>query len=96
MDIFFILELNILRVWEQNNSPDGSLSSVFMGSYGIGVSRLVGAIIESSHDEAGIIWPKSVAPFDLCVVNLAVGNELCDAMSISVYNFFKGQNKEFI
>ena len=76
--------------------PDGSLSPVFMGSYGIGVSRLVGAIIESSHDEAGIIWPKSVAPFDLCVVNLAVGNELCDEMSLSVYNFFKGRNKEIL
>ena len=76
--------------------PDGSLSPVFMGSYGIGVSRLVGAIIESSHDEAGIIWPKSVAPFDLCVVNLAVGNELCDEMSLSVYNFFKDQNKEIL
>ena len=52
--------------------------------------------VESSHDAAGIIWPKSVAPFDLCIVNLAVGNELCDEMSLSAYNFFKGQNKEIL
>ena len=43
--------------------PDGEQITVEMGSYGIGVSRLVGAIIEASHDEAGIIWPESVAPF---------------------------------
>src|SRR5258708_24876267 len=41
-----------------------------MGSYGIGVSRLVGAIIEASHDAAGIVWPESVAPFKVALVNL--------------------------
>ena len=41
-----------------------------MGSYGIGVSRLVGAIIEASHDDAGIIWPEPVAPFDVGLINL--------------------------
>jgi prolyl-tRNA synthetase len=41
-----------------------------MGSYGIGVSRLVGAIIEASHDDAGIVWPESVAPFKVAIVNL--------------------------
>jgi prolyl-tRNA synthetase len=41
-----------------------------MGSYGIGVSRLVGAIIEASHDDAGIVWPESVAPFKIAIVNL--------------------------
>src|SRR4029078_762534 len=45
-------------------APDGGLVTLQMGSYGIGVSRLVGAIIEASHDDAGIIWPASVAPFD--------------------------------
>ena len=43
--------------------PGGEQITVEMGSYGIGVSRLVGGIIEASHDEAGIIWPESVAPF---------------------------------
>jgi len=54
--------------------PDGELITVQMGSYGIGVSRLVGAIIEASHDDAGIIWPASVAPFDVGLINLKVGD----------------------
>jgi prolyl-tRNA synthetase len=48
----------------------GKSSAPHMGSYGIGVSRLVGGIIEASHDDKGIIWPESVAPFDVAVVNL--------------------------
>ena len=59
--------------------PDGEAVAVEMGSYGIGVSRLVGAIIEASHDEAGIIWPQSVAPFDVGLVNLKAGDAACDA-----------------
>jgi prolyl-tRNA synthetase len=54
--------------------PDGDLVTVQMGSYGIGVSRLIGAIIEASHDDAGIIWPASVAPFDVGLINLKVGD----------------------
>ncbi len=54
--------------------PDGEQIAVEMGSYGIGVSRLVGAIIEASHDEAGIIWPESVAPFTVGLVNLRAGD----------------------
>ncbi|GAB4574240.1 MAG: proline--tRNA ligase [Rhodothalassiaceae bacterium] len=50
--------------------PDGEPVTVQMGSYGIGVSRLVGAIIEASHDEAGIIWPESVAPWRVGLINL--------------------------
>ena len=50
--------------------PDGRDTPVHMGSYGVGVSRLLGAIIEASHDEAGIIWPDAVAPFDVSVINL--------------------------
>ena len=55
------------------------------GSYGIGVSRLVGAIIEASHDENGIIWPKSVAPFGAGIINLKVGNPEADAMCEALY-----------
>ena len=51
-----------------------------MGSYGIGVSRLVGALIEASHDEAGIIWPDSVAPYAAAILNLKQGDAACDAM----------------
>jgi prolyl-tRNA synthetase len=50
--------------------PGGENITVEMGSYGIGVSRLVGGIIEASHDDAGIVWPESVAPFKVAVVNL--------------------------
>ena len=49
---------------------DGKEKTVHMGSYGIGISRLVGAIIESSHDEKGIIWPDAVSPFKIGVINL--------------------------
>jgi prolyl-tRNA synthetase len=64
------------------NAPNGESVAVHMGSYGIGVSRRVGAIIEASHDEAGIIWPDSVAPFRVGLVNLKVGDagttKLCE------------------
>ena len=65
--------------------PDGEQIAVEMGSYGIGVSRLVGAIIEASHDEAGIIWPESVAPFTVGLVNLRVGDARCVAASDDLY-----------
>ena len=54
--------------------PDGSQVHPKMGSYGIGVSRLMGAIIEASHDEAGIIWPESVAPFRVGLINMRADN----------------------
>ena len=50
--------------------PGGEQITVEMGSYGIGVSRLVGGIIEASHDEAGIVWPELVAPFKVAIVDL--------------------------
>lgn len=63
----------------------GQPRDMHMGSYGIGVSRLVGAIIEASHDDAGIVWPKSVAPFTVAVVNLKSGDIACDAASEGLY-----------
>ena len=77
-------------------TPDGNLTPVYMGSYGIGVSRLVGAIIESSHDQNGIKWPKPVAPFDVVVINLSVGNDKCDAMASRVYNMLKTNGKDVL
>ena len=56
-----------------------------MGSYGIGVSRLVGAVIEASHDDAGIIWPDSVAPFRAAILNLKRGDAACDRMCEELY-----------
>ena len=66
--------------------PDGREHFAQMGSYGIGVSRLVGGIIEASHDENGIIWPKSVAPFGVGIINLKTGDEECDKVSEDIYH----------
>ena len=66
--------------------PDGKEHPVHMGSYGIGPTRLVPAIIEASHDENGIIWPASVAPFDLSLINMKVGDEACDAACERLYS----------
>ncbi len=65
--------------------PNGDPVMVEMGSYGIGVSRLVAAIIEASHDDAGIIWPESVAPFKVGLVNLKVGDANCDGACADLY-----------
>jgi prolyl-tRNA synthetase len=59
--------------------PDGKPVAVHMGSHGIGVSRLLGAIIEASHDENGIIWPEGVTPFHAGIVNLKQGDAEADA-----------------
>jgi prolyl-tRNA synthetase len=61
----------------QVSTPSGESVPVHSGSYGIGVSRLVGGIIEASHDEAGIIWPDRVAPFHVGLINLKVGDAAC-------------------
>ena len=65
--------------------PDGSERPVHMGSYGIGPSRLVAAIIEASHDDAGIIWPASVAPFTVAILNLKQGGGETDAACQELY-----------
>ena len=65
--------------------PDGKEVPVHMGSYGIGPSRLVVAIIEASHDEAGIIWPEPVAPFKVAVLNLKQGAADTDAACEQLY-----------
>lgn len=66
--------------------PDGKEHFVSMGSYGIGPSRLIAAIIEASHDENGIIWPASVAPFDVALINMKVGDGECDRASGELYD----------
>ncbi|MDZ4382893.1 MAG: proline--tRNA ligase [Parvibaculum sp.] len=65
--------------------PDGKETPLQMGSYGIGVSRLVGAIIEASHDDAGIVWPDAVAPFRVGLVNLKSGDAETDAACEALY-----------
>jgi prolyl-tRNA synthetase len=66
-------------------TPEGEERPVHMGSYGIGPSRLVAAMIEASHDENGIIWPDAVAPFDVGLVNLKPGDAATDAASEDLY-----------
>ena len=66
-------------------TPEGRPVHPEMGSYGIGVSRLVGAVIEASHDDAGIIWPESIAPFKAAILNLKRGDAACDGLSEALY-----------
>jgi prolyl-tRNA synthetase len=65
--------------------PDGQPVTPQMGSYGIGVSRLLGAIIEANHDEAGIKWPDAVAPFRVAILNLKPGDLATDALCEKLY-----------
>ena len=65
--------------------PDGQMIPVEMGSYGIGVSRLVGGIIEACHDDNGIVWPEAVAPFHVGLINMRVGDEACDTACEQAY-----------
>jgi prolyl-tRNA synthetase len=65
--------------------PDGAKVPVQMGSHGIGVSRLLGAIIEASHDDKGIIWPEGVTPFHCGIVNLKQGDDETDAACEGIY-----------
>jgi prolyl-tRNA synthetase len=65
--------------------PDGKEVIVHMGSYGVGLTRLVPAIIEASHDDDGIVWPVSVAPFEAVLINLKAGDAECDAACDKLY-----------
>jgi prolyl-tRNA synthetase len=71
--------------------PDGVPVVPEMGSYGIGVSRLVGAIIEASHDSAGIIWPDAVAPFRAAILDLRAGDAATGAICEKLYAGLQGQ-----
>ncbi|MGO4740041.1 proline--tRNA ligase [Bosea sp. 2KB_26] len=66
--------------------PDGQQVPVHMGSYGIGPSRLVAALIEAGHDDAGIVWPDEIAPFDVAVLNLKTGDAATDGACEQLYS----------
>ncbi|MGE5503209.1 MAG: proline--tRNA ligase [Actinomycetota bacterium] len=76
--------------------PGGDTVTVEMGSYGIGVSRLVGAIIEAYHDDRGIKWPEAVAPFKVGLVNLKTGDAACDKVCEDVYRTLSEQGVEVL
>lgn len=80
----------------QVQGPGGDLVTPVMGSYGIGVSRLVGGIIEASHDEAGIIWPAPVAPFDVGLINLRVGDAPCAAFAADIQTRLEAAGKSVL
>ncbi len=75
---------------------DGETTPLQMGSYGIGVSRLVGAIIEASHDDAGIIWPEAVAPFLVGLINLRIDDAACLKASEDLYKGLKKAGVEVL
>ncbi len=77
-------------------ASDGSEVIPHMGSYGIGVSRLVGAIIEASHDDAGIIWPESVAPYKVGLINMRADHEGCAAACDDLYRKLEAAGVEVL
>jgi prolyl-tRNA synthetase len=77
--IFFFGTKYSAAMGMQVQAKDGSLVTPLMGSYGVGVSRLMGAIIEANHDANGIIWPEAVAPFDIGLINLRPDDVACAA-----------------
>ena len=76
------------------SGSDGVDVAVQMGSYGVGVSRLVGALIEASHDDAGIIWPEAVAPFGVGIISLRPGDAAVDAACETAYAALTSAGKE--
>ena len=78
------------------STPSGEEIPVEMGSYGIGVSRLMGAIIEASHDDTGIIWPESVAPFKVGLVNLRPGDAATDVLCEQLYGKLQNAGVEVL
>ncbi len=72
-------------------TPEGSRVPVHMGSHGIGVSRLVGAIIEASHDDRGIVWPEGVTPFHVGIVNVKQGDAAADSASEGLVKALQGR-----
>jgi len=76
--------------------PDGDPVALEMGSYGIGVSRLVGALIEANHDDAGIIWPENVAPFRVGLINLRPGDARCRSAADDLYARLLGAGIEVL
>jgi prolyl-tRNA synthetase len=67
-----------------------------MGSYGIGPTRVVPAMIEASHDDNGIIWPAAVSPFDAVIINMKAGDGACDAACDRIYTALVNAGKDIL
>ena len=77
-------------------NKEGKLINPEMGCYGIGISRLVGALIEVHHDQRGIVWPAEIAPFKIGLLNLKVGDDKCDQYSDKVCSILEGLGVEYL
>ena len=88
--IFFFGTKYSAAIGAQVQGPKGDRIPLQMGSYGVGVSRLVGAIIEACHDSAGIKWPIPVAPFEVGLINLKAGDKDTDDASQKLYDQLQG------
>ena len=71
------------------SDSEGKSISPYMGSYGVGLSRLVGAVIEANHDNNGIVWPKEVTPWSYNIINLKSGDHTCDKICSNLYKLMK-------
>ncbi len=94
--IFFFGTKYSAKMKCQVQGPDGQLVTLQGGSYGVGVSRLAAAIIEASHDTAGIIWPEPVAPFRIGLVNLKLGDAACDEACATLYRALGGEQDDVL
>jgi len=94
--IFFFGDKYSLPLGCEVQGPDGKKVTLQSGSYGIGVSRLVGAIIEASHDEAGIIWPEAVAPYKVGLINIKSGDAEADASTDKIYKALQAKGVEVL
>ena len=74
------------------NKNDGKNTPVYMGSYGVGLSRLVGAVIEANHDKDGIVWPQEIAPWHYNLINLKSGDKSCDDICKNLYKLIHEKN----
>ena len=94
--IFFFGDKYSLPLGCEVQGPDGKKVALQSGSYGIGVSRLVGGIIEASHDKDGIIWPEAVAPFKVGLINIKAGDTEADAASDKIYQGLEAKGVEVL
>ena len=94
--IFFFGDKYSLPMGCEVQGPDGKKVALQSGSYGIGVSRLVGGIIEASHDKDGIVWPEAVAPYKVGLINIKSGDAEADAASDKIYNALQAKGVEVL
>ena len=94
--IFFFGDKYALPFGCEVQGPDGKKVTLQSGSYGIGVSRLVGGIIEASHDRDGIIWPEAVAPYKVGLINIKSGDAEADAASDKIYKGLQAKGVEVL